>query len=49
MNQQCKMHLLSWMANCDLQIVLGEEQAIWYLVQYASKAEKLSTDMSEIL
>ena len=37
------------MENCDLQIVLDEEQAIRYLVKYASKAEKYSTDVSEIL
>ena len=49
MNQHCKMHLQSWMANCDLQIVLDEEQAVLYLVKYASKGEKSSTDMSDIL
>ena len=37
------------MANCDLQIVLDEEQAIMYLVKYVSKAEKYSIYMSEIL
>ena len=37
------------MANCDLKIVLDEEQAIQYFVKYASKAEKPSTDMIEIL
>ena len=28
LNQHNTMHLKSWMANCDLQIVLDEEQAI---------------------
>ena len=37
MNQQFKFHLQSWMENCDLQVVLDEEQYIRYLVKYASK------------
>ena len=43
------MNLQIWMENYDLQIVLDEKQAIWYLVKYASKADNYSTDMSEIL
>ena len=43
------MNIQIWMANCDLNIVLDEEQAIQYFVKYASKAEKPSTDMIEIL
>ena len=42
------MHLLSWMENCDLQVVLDEEQAIQYLVKYASKTETLSHHMTDI-
>ena len=49
MNQNCKIHLNSWMGNCDFQIVLDKDQTIWYLVNYASKAETYSTNMSEIL
>ena len=41
MNQHCKLHLQSWMVNCNVQIILDEEQVIWYLVKYASKAENL--------
>ena len=49
MNQNFKIHLNSWMENCDFQIVLDKDQTIWYLVNYASKAETYSTEMSEIL
>ena len=34
------MHLQSCVENRDLQVVLDEEQAILYLVKYASKPEK---------
>ena len=49
LNQYCSMHLRSWLANCDLQIVLDEEQAIKYLVKYASKAEKSSSNLNSLL
>ena len=49
MSQHNKMHLQSWMANCDLQIVLDEEQAIRYMVKYASKPEKSSHHMNDIM
>ena len=43
------MHLQAWMVNCDMQIVLDEERAIRYLVKYASKPEKRSSDMNNLL
>ena len=49
MNQIRKMNLHSWIENCDVQIILNEEQAIQYLVNYASKSEKSFMDMSEII
>ena len=49
LNQYCSMHLRSWLANCDLQIVLDEEQAIRYLVKYASKAETRSVNMNSLI
>ena len=39
-NQHCKIHLQEWMANCDMQIVLDEEQDNIYLFKYAFKPEK---------
>ena len=49
MSQHCKFHLQSWFANCDMQIVLDEEQAIQYLVKYASKPEKRCTSINELI
>ena len=37
------------MENCDLQIVLDEEQAIRYLVKYSSKPEQSSNHMYDIM
>jgi hypothetical protein len=48
LNQYCSMHLRSWLANCDLQIVVDEEQAIRDLVKYASKAEKTSSILNSL-
>ena len=49
MSQHCKFHLQSWFANCDIQIVLDEEQAIRYLVKYASKPEKRCNSINELI
>ena len=38
-----------WMEKCDLKIVLDEEQAIRYLVKYASNPEQSSHHMNEIM
>ena len=37
------------MEKCDLQIVLDEEQAIHYLVEYASNPEQSSHHMNDII
>ena len=49
MNQYCKFHLQSWMANCGLQVVLDEEQDIKYLVEYDSKPGKRSTSINGLI
>lgn len=49
MSQHYKFHLQSWFANCDMQIVLDEEQAIRYLVKYASKPEKRCNSINELI
>ena len=36
------------MTNCDLQVVLDEEQAIQYSVKYASQPEKASHYMKYV-
>ena len=38
-----------WMEKCDLKIVLDEEQAIRYLVKYASNPEQSSHHMNDII
>ena len=48
-NQHCRFHLNSWYANCDMQIVLDEEQALRYLVKYASKPETRAEHGSNLL
>ena len=47
--QNCKMFLKSWLAKCNLKIVLDEEQAIRYLMKYASKPEARSEDVNGLL
>ena len=49
LSQHCKMFLKIWLANCNLKIVLDEEQAIRYLVKYASKPEARSEDVNDLL
>ena len=39
------MLLMGWMENCDLQVVIDEEQAIRYLVNYTSKIENHDTTL----
>ena len=48
-NQHKKMHLQRWMEICDPKIVLDEEQAIRYLVKYASKPERSSHHINDIM
>ena len=48
MNQHL-IFLQIWMENCDLKIVLDEEQAIQQLMKYASKREQISHHMNEIM
>ena len=48
-NQHKKIHLQIWMANCDLQIVLDEEQIFCYLVKYASNSEQSYHHMNDII
>ena len=43
------MFLKSWLANCNLKIVLDEEQAIRYLMKYASNPEARSEDVNDLL
>ena len=43
------MYLQIWIANCDLQIVLDEEQDIRYLVRYASNPEQSSHHINYII
>ena len=47
--QNCKMFLKIWLANCNLKIVLDEEQAIRYLVKYASRPEARSEGVNDLL
>ena len=43
------MHLQPWMVNCNMQIVLDEEQDIIYLVKYAPNPEKRPSNMNNLL
>ena len=47
--QNCKMFFKICLTTCDLQIVLDEEQAIRYLVKYASAQEACSEILNELL
>ena len=49
LSQHCKMFLKSWLANCNLKKNLDEEQAIRYLMKYASKPEARSEDVNGLL
>ena len=44
-----KMFLKILLANCNFQIVLDEDQAICYLVNYASKAEARPENENDLL
>ena len=49
LSQNYKMFLKIWISNCDLQIVLYEDQEICYLVKYASNPGSRSENVNDSL
>lgn len=43
LNRHQPLQLQGWRANCDIQIVVGYQACLEYLVKYASKGEKASS------